>query len=496
MPSTTVVPLWIDGKPRLSSDGGTFDVINPLNKEKASISASASLQDCKEAVEAAGRAFPTWEKHPAALKRDIFFKAVKLLQSEKYTLKIAEALRDETASIEQWTNINIVGSRNQLMEAASLATSIKGESFPSSSAIGGQVFVQRIPHGAVLAIAPWNAPISLSFRAIAIPLICGNTVVLKSSEYSPRAQEIVVEIMHEAGIPPGVLNYISMSRQDSPRLTAELIGNPIIRHINFTGSDRVGRIIAAEAAKYLKPCVFELGGKAPAVVLDDADTDAAARSIAQGALLHSGQICMSTERVIVQRNASETLIPKLKSLFERIRAGDTRLNAQSNNKVRLSALFSEASAENVLSMLDEAQKDGAELLVGDMKRDGAVVQPHLLKGVRPGMRIWERESFGPLVGISVVDTVDEAIELANATDYSLSAAVWTKDVNLALNVASRVRAGCKSVNGSTFHSEVGLGHAGLGGATGYGRFDIDNFTVKTMICIHPPQAAYPLVDDL
>lgn len=130
-------------------------------------------------------------------------------------------------------------------------------------------------------------------------------------------------------------------------------------------------------------------------VLDDADTDAAARSIAQGALLHSGQICMSTERVIVQRNASETLIPKLKSLFERIRAGDTRLNAQPNNKVRLSALFSEASAENVLSMLDEAQKDGAELLVGDMKRDGAVVQPHLLKGVRPGMRIWERESFGP-----------------------------------------------------------------------------------------------------
>ncbi|KAI5118594.1 hypothetical protein M0805_004169 [Coniferiporia weirii] len=484
------VPLWVNGQRRSASDKATFEVRNPLNNKVVGISASATSQDCKDAVEAAGKAFESWENTPAAQKRAILLTAADLIVTEKYKKRLIQAQQDETAAVDVWALLNVMGSRNNILEAASLASQVKGESFPSSSVLGGHAIVQRRAHGAILSIAPWNASVSLSFRAILIPLICGNTVVLKSSECSPLSQEIVVELMHEAGIPPGVLNYVSMSRETSPKLTAELIGHPLIRHVNFTGSDRVGRIIAGEAAKYLKPCVLELGGKAPAVVLDDADIDTAARAIAHGALLHSGQICMSTERVIVQRKAAETLVPKLQEHFASLKAGDP----SADPAFKLSALFSEGSAENVMNMLKEARDAGAKLLVGDLNRDGALIQPHLIQDVKPGMRAWDRESFGPVVGIAVVDTIDEAVEMANATDYTLTASVWTKDVNQALDVASRIRSGCTSVNGATFHSEQGLGHAGLGGATGYGRFDIEHFTIKRLIVIHPSKSRFPLID--
>jgi len=350
--------------------------------------------------------------------------------------------------------------------------------------------VQRRAHGVCLSIAPWNAPVVLTFRAVAIPIICGNTIVLKSSEYSARSQEVVVEVLHEAGLPAGVLNYVSMSRESSPKLTAELIGHPAVRHINFTGSDRVGKILAAEAAKYLKPCVFELGGKAPAVILDDADIDAAARAVVQGAMQHSGQICMSTERAIVTARAADAFLARVTALAGQLKAGDPFADPS----VKLSCLFSEGSAANVVGMLTEAKEAGAEVVLGDLTHKGAVVQPHVLRGVKPGMRAWDRESFGPVIGIAVAETVDEAVELANASDYSLTASVWSKDIVQALAVAGRIRAGSIAINGLTFHSEASLGHAGLGGATGYGRFDIDNFTIKRMIVITPPGQKYPLVD--
>ncbi|KAJ7253726.1 aldehyde dehydrogenase domain-containing protein [Mycena haematopus] len=242
--------------------------------------------------------------------------------------------------------------------------------------------------GVIFGIAPWNAPFGLTLRAIAVPLMCGNTVVIKSSEYSPRTQALAGQLFHEAGFPSGVLNYISMSRESSPELTAQIIAHPLVRKINFTGSDRVGRIIATEAAQHLKPTVLELGGKAPAVVLNDASIPDAANAIVWGAMLHSGQICMSTERVIVQRLAFPALIAQIKTLAASLTAGDS-------GDAKLRPLFSEGSAANVLGMLSEAKDAGAEVLLGDLGRDGAVVRPHLVAGVGPGMRLWERESFGP-----------------------------------------------------------------------------------------------------
>ncbi|KAL0958043.1 hypothetical protein HGRIS_000219 [Hohenbuehelia grisea] len=484
---TIFTPLIIAGQHRPASTQETFDIRNPYTRKVVGTSASASSQDCNDAITAAADAYKIWENSPLSLRREIFLRAAELAGSEKYKQKVIETAQQETAASAGFSTGTWASGPNLLRTTASLVNELKGDSFPSGSVPGAQVVSQRRAMGVVLAISPWNAPYVLTLRAVAVPILCGNTVVLKSSELSPRSQLVVVELFEEAGLPPGVLNFVSMSRETAPALTSEIIAHPAIRKINFTGSDRVGRILAGEAAKHLKPCVFELGGKAPFIVFEDANVQEAAKSIAFTAMLHSGQVCMSTERVVVHSNVADALVSEVKSLCASLKAGDP----VTDSAAKLSALFSEDSAKNIVGMIHEAVDQGATLALGDLALSGAVLQPHLLTGVKPGMKIWERESFGPVVGFTTFETIDEAIELANATEYSLSAAMWTTNVHTARDVAPRIRAGYVNINGSTFHSEAYIGVAGLGGASGYGRFDVENFTDKRLIISHPPGRSYP-----
>ncbi|RDB18697.1 Salicylaldehyde dehydrogenase [Hypsizygus marmoreus] len=478
-------PLYIDGQEVPSSNKATFEVINPASGKIVGQSASASGEDCSTAVESAAKAFTTWQQSGIAERRAIFLKAAEIVSTETYKKKIVQATQDETAAVDYWSTLNWAGAGTLLRTAAGFLNELGGKTLPSALP-GGKLETQRRPMGVILAIAPWNAPFTLTLRAVAIPIICGNTVVVKSSEYSPRSQAIVAELFREAGLPNGVLNCLSMSKEVAPAMTAELIANPKVRKINFTGSDRVGRIIAIEAAKYLKPCVLELGGKAPVVVLDDADVTQAAKAIVFGSMVHSGQVCMSTERVIVQTGIADSLITLVRDSAKALKAGDPKIDAAT----KLSAVFSEASADNILSMIREAIEAGADLILGDLGRDGNVIQPHLLSGVKSGMRLWDRESFGPVVVFCVVDNIDEAIEMANASEYSLTAAVWTSNMYSAQRVSSSIRAGITHINGPTTHTEPLLGSMGLGGASGYGRFDIDNFTDIRGIVTHPLDREY------
>ncbi|KAK7687830.1 hypothetical protein QCA50_009049 [Cerrena zonata] len=480
-------PLLINGQFRPASDGRTFETINAYSKKVVGRAAAATSQDCLDAVETAAKAFETWEQTPLMQRRDVFLKAADLMSTEKWQKKVLVTMKDEVSAVDPMlVFFNIPAVVGMLRHTAGLISHLKGETFPSDVP-GGHVVSQRRGLGVVLAIAPWNVPMYLSMRAVMIPIICGNTVILKSSEITPRSQAIVGEIFKEAGLPDGVLNYICMDRADAPTLTKEIIAHPAVKKINFTGSDRVGKIIAVEAAKFLKPCVFELGGKCPVVVLDDADIDAAAKAIVSSALLHSGQICMSTERVIAQRKASEALVPAIQKLMSSLKAGEVDSNP-------LTALFTEAAAENVLNMLKDAQQQGAKILVGDIKREGAVIQPHLVVGAKPGMLIWERETFGPVATMVIADTIDEIVKLANKSDYSLNAALWTNDVHLAMEVGSRIRAGQTSINGPTIHVENMRGLTGLGGATGYGHFDIESFTdVRSLVFHSKAYRSYPVV---
>ncbi|OBZ74151.1 Vanillin dehydrogenase [Grifola frondosa] len=399
--SVCFTSLHINGHLCPASTEATFEVRNPYSNKLVGLAAAASSQDCKDAIDAAARAFRTWENSPLIARRDVFLKAADLLESEKYRERAKVALQEETATTDEMNG-----------------HPTEGETFPSMLE-GGYVVAQRRAIGVVLAIAPWNSPLVLSIRAVALPIICGNTVVLKCSENSPRSQALIAELFDEAGLPDGVLNFISMAKEDSPMLTAEMIAHPDVRKINFTGSDKVGKIIAGEAAKYLKPCVFELGGKSPVVVLNDADIPRAARAITSSALLNSAKL----------KQATRTAIPlwRLGSLHRRL---------------------------------------GGKCFV----------QPHLLMGVKPGMRLWDQESFGPLAVLAVVDTTDEAVDLANESSYSLVAALWTQNVNTAFDIAARIRAGYTNINGPTMHEEYMRNHIGLGGATGYGHFDIDSWS--------------------
>ncbi|KAF8521085.1 Aldehyde/histidinol dehydrogenase [Hysterangium stoloniferum] len=483
------VPLFINGQKCDSSSGETFNTYHPGTKEHTGIVESASSADIREAIEAAQAAFPAWERVMAGEKRRILNKAADILESQEYIKKFSESVPQEVGSVSYGGGIEAHVAATQLREAAAQVAQIVGETFPSGRVPGATVIIQKRAYGVILAIAPWNSPVNLAARATAIPLVCGNAVILKSSEVCPRTHELYVDALHEAGLPKGVLNLIHISQEKNPERVREIIAHPLIKHVNFTGSDRVGRILAAEAGKHLKPCVMELGGKAAAVVLNDANIKMAARAIISGAMLSSGQICMSSERVIVQRGVSEALITELTTLAKKLKAGPNGTDSQ------ISGVFNASAAERIIDMLREAENDGAKILVGDLKNDGPYVQPHVVLGYTKEMRAWKQETFGPVFGITICDTVDEAIDLANDTDFALTSSLWTTSLK-GLEIASRIRTGSVMINGSTFHPEPSIEIHGVGGSSGWGRYDIDNFTQRRIIIVHPEEVKFPLVDDL
>jgi benzaldehyde dehydrogenase (NAD) len=239
----------------------------------------------------------------------IMLKAADIMESY-FTGDAPAILSSEVSAVKSWIRVNIFATAGILRETAGLVTHIKGEIVPADRP-GTTIMVLREAVGVVFAVSPWNAPVNLTARAIACPLVCGNTVVLKPSEFSPKSQHLVVRAFTEAGLPKGCLNFLPSSPEDAPAVTEYAVKHPFVRRVNFTGSDRVGKIIAGWAATCLKQCVLELGGKAPVVVLDDADVQDAAEGIVFGGYLNSGQICMSSERVIVQKELRDKLTDEL-----------------------------------------------------------------------------------------------------------------------------------------------------------------------------------------
>ncbi len=306
-------------------------------------------------------------------------------------------------------------------------------------------------------MAPWNAPLILATRALATPLACGNTVILKGAELSPAAQGLIIDALDAAGFPPGVVNYLTCAPEDAPALVESLIAHPAVRRVNFTGSTPVGRIIARTCGQYLKPAVLELGGKAPLLVLDDADIEQAAAGAVFGAFANAGQICMSTERIIVDNAVAEAFIPLLARRAAapacRPHGPGCRYGTPSPAATRL---------------IDDALAKGARLLTGGKAND-THMSPTLLDGVTREMRLWREESFGPVKAIIRVHSEEEALAVANDSEYGLSAAVYSRDSARAWNVAQRLQTGICHINGPTVHDEAQMPFGGCK-ASGYGRF--------------------------
>lgn len=286
--------------------------------------------------------------------------------------------------------------------------------------------------------------------------------MFKASELSPRSQAVIGTVFKEAGLPDGVLNVIQTHPEDAAAVTRTLIKHPALKKINFTGSTAVGRIIAKLAGENLKPIVLELGGKAPAIVLDDADLSLAAQACALGSFLHTGQICMSTERIIVQRGISEKFAEELKGAIETIfpSSADALVN-----------VTPAAVVKNQKLVKDAAEK-GADVIFGDItahEPEPNRMRPVVIKGVKEGMDMYYTESFGPTVSFIEVDTEEEAIKIANDTEYGLSSAVFTKDLLRGLRVAKKIESGAVHINSMSVHDEPTLPHGGVK-SSGFGRF--------------------------
>lgn len=286
-----------------------------------------------------------------------------------------------------------------------------------------------------------NAPFILGMRSILYPLAAGNTAILKGSEFCPRTWWAIGSVLAEAGLPAGALNVIFHRPEDAAQVTTALIEHPAIKKINFTGSTAVGRIIASQGGKNLKPVLMELGGKASAIVLEDADLNNAATQCALGAFLHSGQICMSSERILVHKNIKPQFIDALKSAVENIFGGDKPAPVT----------VTKAAVEKNKKLVANAVENGAKVIHGDHSKDelhpetnevsSTRMRPVIVDGVKKGMDLFHTESFGPTVSIFEIASDEEAVELANDTEYGLSGAVFTENLARGLKIAKQIETG-------------------------------------------------------
>ncbi|MFN5722968.1 MAG: aldehyde dehydrogenase [Betaproteobacteria bacterium] len=478
--------MLINGLKVTAEKNATFERRNPLDGTVATRAPAASPQDAVMAVEAAAEAFRTWSETGPNERRALLLKAADQLQAK--TPQFIEAVGAETGGTGMWAGFNVFLAAGMLREAAALTTQISGEVIPSDVP-GSLAMAVRQPAGVVLGIAPWNAPVILAVRAIATPLACGNTVILKGSENCPRTHQLIIEALQEAGFPPGVVNYITNAPQDAGAVVEAMVAHPAVRRVNFTGSTRVGRIIAMTCAKYLKPAVLELGGKAPLVILDDADLDEAVNGAAFGCFANSGQICMSTERIIVDEQVADEFVRKFTDKAKSLPLGDPR----KPEPVVLGSVIGMSTVEHCNALIDDALAKGAKLLCGG-KADNTLMPATLLDRVTPQMRIYHEETFGPVKAIVRVKGVEEAIACANDNEYGLSAAVFGRDVARAFNVARRIDSGICHINAPTVHDEAQMPFGGVKGS-GLGRFGgkagIAEFTELRWITMQTTPRHYP-----
>ena len=478
--------LLIGGRWTGAGGGATYEKTFPFTGEPVGMAAAAKREDARAAVEAAHEAFGEWSRSAPAMRREILLKAADILQSRAE--EIAGTVTEETGATFGWGMFNVQLASGMLREAGAQAYGLVGEVIPSD--VPGKLAMGvRAPAGVVVAIAPWNAPVILSTRAVATPIAFANTVVLKASEECPRTHAAVVNALVDAGLPDGVINLITNDPADAAEVVDELIAHPLTRRINFTGSTKVGRIIAEKAGKHLKRVLLELGGKAPMVVLPDADVDRAVKAANFGAFFHQGQICMSTERAIVDRSLVDSFADKLAERASGMKVGDPR-----EPDTVIGPLINKAAMERVTELVADAAAKGAQILSGGAP-EGSCFPPTVVKGVTPEMRIYSEESFGPVLAVMAADSPDQAVAMANDTEYGLSAAVFGQDVSAALEIAQRIESGICHVNDTTVHDEPQMPFGGVK-ASGFGRFGgraaLEEFTELRWITVQELARDYPI----
>ena len=471
---------WVD-----PAEGATFDDLDPFTGDVVARVPAGTRTDAARAIDAAQAAFPEWSKTPPAVRQGIFLKAADVLESRQD--EVVSLLARETGCTFGFGMFQMHFVPGLLRQAAALPYAPLGEIIPSDT--GAFSMGIRRPVGVVGAIAPWNAALILSSRSIAAPLALGNTVVLKPSELSPVVGGLLWgEIFTEAGLPAGVLNVVTHAPGEAGPIGDELIENPHVRRLNFTGSTATGRKLAEAAGRQLKRVLLELGGYNPLIVLADADLEYAVNATTFGAFLHQGQICMSARKIIVERPIAEEFVQRLAEKTRGLKAGDPK-----EHDTIIGPLINESALQSVKDRVAEAVSKGAKVIAGG-EAVGSCFQATLLTDVPEDSEFAKIETFGPVAAIEVVDSADEAVERANSTAYGLASGIITQDTERGMALAQRVEAGIVHVNDQSVGDEPQMPFGGVKDS-GFGRFGgsavVDEFTDLRWITVQSGSHPFP-----
>lgn len=451
--------MYIGGEWVEAISGRSYDDFNPYTGELFARVADGDGRDAVRAIDAAQAAFPAWAEFSPTERRKLLFKTADIM--DRRADDFAKALREETGAATPFAKFQAHTGLEFLREAASQVFDVHGKIFPSETP-GCVGMVWRQPVGVVGCISPWNAAMLLALRAVSFPLAYGNTVVLKTSEASSVAGGVLLaEVFEEAGFPKGVFNLVTNGPGGSGKIGDVLTSDRRVRRITFTGSTDVGRHLAVQCAENLKQICSELGGNCPLIILDDADVDYAVSAAAFGRYMHQGQVCMNTKRIIVEQGIAEEFIEKLTKKAQTLKFGDPR-----EPDTIIGPLINQAQMDKLLKQMARAREQGARITCGGSNH-GLVYEPTVLV-MTEDMDIAHEEVFGPVANVIVARDADDALRIANDTNYGLSSGIITKDTIKAWNMAEKLEAGCCHINDSTLGDET---HAPLGGMkdSGWGK---------------------------
>ena len=471
---------WVTG-----NSNQVMDDLNPFSGERIVTLRCASKEDLDQAYAFAANAQVEWAAKLPDERAQVLQRAVEIMAERASEIQewiILESGSSRLKAVIEWDS-----ARRITQEAATFANRASGKILPSSIS-DQESFVYRLPLGVVGVISPWNFPYHLTARSIAPALALGNAVVVKPASDTPVCGGLLLaKIYEEAGLPPGLFSVVAGAGSE--------IGDYFVAHsvpslISFTGSTEVGRNVGriATGGQYIKRVALELGGNAPLVVLDDADVEQAAQAAVVGRFLHQGQICMSTNRVIVDAKVHDQFVAALKARIEKLPYGDP-----ANPANIVGPLINGKQLDSVLSKIEQAKKDGARLLVGG-EPQGNVLPPHLFVDVDPGWSIAVDETFGPVLPVIKARDEAHALQLANASEYGLSSAVFTRDYVRGLRFARGIRSGMCHINDITVDDQT---NAPFGGEknSGLGRFNgewaIEEFTRAQWVTIQTSPRHYP-----
>jgi len=454
--------MYIDGQFVSGQGDDWIDVINPATEALLSRIPDGSAEDARQAIAAAKRAQPEWEALPA-------------IERAGWLRKIAAGIRDRAAEISALivaeggkvkglADVEVAFTADYIDYMAEWARRYEGEILQSDRP-GENILVFKRALGVTTGILPWNFPFFLIARKLAPALITGNTIVIKPSEFTPNNAIAFAEIVHEAGLPRGVFNLV-LGRGET--VGQELAGNPDVAMVSMTGSVGAGEKIMAAAAKNITKVCLELGGKAPAIVMDDADLDLAVKAIVDSRVINSGQVCNCAERVYVQKGIYDAFISRLSSAMSAVQYGDP---AQRDD-IAMGPLINAAARERVEAKVARAVSEGATVLSGGKTAEGKgyFYPATLLVDVRQEMSIMHEETFGPVLPVVTFDTLEEALAMANDSDYGLTSSIYTRNLNTAMKAIKGLKFGETYINRENFEAMQGF-HAGwrksgIGGADG------------------------------